>query len=344
MNSFYLDVRDPLFGIIVFFALIFVIAFFSYWFNSFKKDEDQKDIEKFLKQFAHSGGSGETVSELDSQKTQLLLAGFYSKEASYEKSIDIYIHLLKDCDATSHREILFLLGVAYYRAGFLERSKAIFLEILKQNPRTPQALSYLLFIYEQMKKYKEALEVLESLEEVGCGYELEASFIKIVSLKNDLNLSMNEKVVKLLEIYDKTRTFAHFIFDYLFVVDPKEAWKHLDILQAPKIADILWRCQKSDVDFEVVRRSSFLMELYSAKGYVQDKTSSSIFEFDTLMNLSKSSSATLGFEYVCRECKHIFPFAFYRCSHCHTLDSMELEFLLVRDYYKEFDEENNSFL
>ena len=61
---------------------------------------------------------------------------------------------------------MYLLGKTYFKAGFLERAKKLFLIILKESPRSPDVLKYLLLIYEQLKLYSKALEVIEPLEEL----------------------------------------------------------------------------------------------------------------------------------------------------------------------------------
>jgi len=95
----------------------------------------------------------------------MLLASSYSKSGNYDKSIEIYSEILKSIDSKNKKEVMYLLGKTYFKAGFLERSKQIFLNILKSNPRTPQALHYLLLGYEQMRDYQSALDVLEPLQD-----------------------------------------------------------------------------------------------------------------------------------------------------------------------------------
>ena len=51
MNTLFIEYRDPLFGIIVFFVLIFVIALFSYWWGRFKTKDDHRHLDRFLRQF-----------------------------------------------------------------------------------------------------------------------------------------------------------------------------------------------------------------------------------------------------------------------------------------------------
>ena len=100
MDTFFLEFRDPLFGIIIFFVLVFVITFFSYWFSRLKKKEDHRHLDRFLKQFHSLPSQNElrvliTKGEL-SEKSWLLLANSYTKGGNYEKSIDTDRLLLKE--------------------------------------------------------------------------------------------------------------------------------------------------------------------------------------------------------------------------------------------------------
>ena len=51
MDSLVLEYRDPLFGIIVFFALIFFISFLTYSFGAYKEKRARRDYRKLLKRF-----------------------------------------------------------------------------------------------------------------------------------------------------------------------------------------------------------------------------------------------------------------------------------------------------
>lgn len=347
MSTFFIEFRDPLFGAILFFVIIFVIAIFSYWFSKYKKKEDYKHLDRFIKQFNAPVSKQElqlliTKGEL-SEKTWLLLAHSFIKNGDYEKAIEIYSELLKVGNKDNYRDTLFLLGKTYLRAGFLARSKAIFLEILQNNPRTPQALNYLLLVYEHMRDYSSAIEVLEPLEELQIETKIQRAYLDVKVILSSVEFSTEQKVEKLLEIYKKSNQLTYIIFEYIFRVDPKVAWINLDVSKSESLLDILWSCDKKDLNLDIIMSSGYLRELYSAKGYIETEKNSSIFELDVLINLNKSVSATLSFEYLCGSCKQISPFAFHRCSSCHAIDSLVVEFSLTKSYYGDFSEENNSF-
>ena len=344
MDTFFLEYRDPLFSVIIFFVFVFLITFISYWWGRYRANKDNKHLDKFLKQF-HSVPSSSELKVLIkrgdlSEKSWLILAHAYSDNGEYEKSIEIYTELLKNKNT---KEILFLLGTTYFKAGFLQRAKTVFLEILKNNPRTPEALQYLLLVYEQMRDYEAACEILMPLEELEQDTITQSSYLKTMIVLNDIKLSSQEKASKLIEIYSSTKSNTHLIFEYLFKVDAKKAWQNLDATKSELLLDVLWLVDTKDLDLDIITKNTYLMELYTARGDLNLAKKSEVFEFDILINLHSKSDATLSFEYVCDNCKQIAPFAFHRCSKCHTVDSSIIEISLIKDYYRNFSEENNSF-
>lgn len=347
MGSFFIEFRDPLFSIIVFFAIVFVITFISYWWGRYRRKEDSKDIDKFVEQFRTLPSKNELKVLISSgalsEKSWLLLAASYYKNGDYEKAIDIYNEVLQASKDSDTKKTMFLLGKTYFRAGFLERSKQIFLGILKKYPRTPEALHYLLLVYEQMRDYKQALEVLEPLDELGEDIALEYEYLQALSILNDHKLADDLKCEKLLEIYKQNHNLNYMIFEYLFRVNPALAWENLDQSKAEYLVQVLWGLHSKDLNLDIISQNSYLRELYSARDKLSLAKSSSVFEFDILIKLEKKANATLSFEYVCSSCKGRYPFAFHRCSSCHAIDSAETEVTLCRDYMREFGEESSSF-
>jgi len=346
MNTFFIEFRDPLFSIIIFFVIIFIITFFSYWWSRYKRQEDSKYLDKFLRQFQALPSKEELhllVSKGEfSEKSWLLLASSYAKSGDYEKSIEIYNELLK-VGCSNIKETMFLLGKTYFKAGFLERSKQIFLEILKKNPRTPQALHYLLLVYEQTRDYSAALGVLEPLEELGEDISKNEVYLKVLQLLAQTDLSLQERAEELVKIYKKSHELSHLIFEYIFRVNPSLAWKNFDNSKSELLSDIFWQLNPKDLNLDIISENGYLRELYSARGDVTLASSSSVFEFNVLIQLQNRGNATLAFEYICDNCKVIAPFVFHRCLSCHAIDTARVEWRLQRDYHKDFSEENNSF-
>ncbi len=344
MNTIFIEFRDPLFGVIIFFVIVFVVALFSYWWGRFKAQGDYRHLDKFLHKFRSPPSNTELKKLISSTAVSidswLLLADSYFKHGEYSKSIEIYHELLEqDKSSIDKKDIMFLLGKTYFKAGFLERSKSIFLEILKLSPRTPQALRYLLLVYEYLKDYQEALSVLEPLEILGQNILKDKTYLNCLLILNDFSLSSLQKAEKLILIYKKHQELAYLIFEYLFNFFPKLAWQNLDYLQCEKLSDLFWKLQKNTINLDIIVQNTYLRELFSAKGYISLERNSQVFEFDILIHLHKNSynKAKINFEYMCENCKQIFPFAFHRCSNCHELNTIIAQPIISKEHHEAFD-------
>ncbi len=337
MEGLFIEYKDPLFGIILFFALIFIITFFSYWWGRYKSKEDEKSLDKFVKNF-HALPTGKELEEILhatslSLKSLHLLATNYIQNGDYEKSIEIYSSLLeRKSSAEERKETMFLLGQTYLKAGFLERSKELFLEILSRYPRTPSALQFLLIIYEKMRDFEKAKEILEPLDEMDLEIAKDAMYLSLISTQYNQKIHSQEKVEKIIKWYEENHQLGYMIFEYLFKQAPELAWKHLDQSLCERISDILWTLESHQLDLDIISSNAYLRELYSAKGFVKSADSSSIFELDVLIHLHAQGydGADLQFEYLCNGCKQVFPFSFHRCPNCLGIDTVQSEMLLTK--------------
>ncbi|WP_345976294.1 tetratricopeptide repeat protein [Sulfurimonas sp. HSL3-7] len=346
MNDLFIEFRDPLFGIIIFFSLVFVIALFSYWWSRIKHKEESRYFNSFLDVFSSMPTEQELKSlmhsEAISEKSALIMAQTYFQNGDYEKCIEIYLILLElQKEPAQKVETLYLLGVTYFKAGFLERAQEIFLQILKQFPRTPKALRYLLIIYEQMHQFDKALEVLEPLEELGIDNKKDRIYLAAVGIIRSSQFGVEEKAQKLLALYQEHHLLSYLIFEYLFRHTPDLAWKNLDLGECERMIDLLWNAREAEANLDIISSNSYLRELFSAKGLTFAAQESNIFEFDVLikLNMADQGGATLQFDYLCNHCKQVYPFSFHRCPNCHEIDSVVTEALLTKDHF----EENNSF-
>lgn len=337
MNTLYIEFRDPLFGVIVFFGFIFFIAISSYWWGRFKSKDEHKKLKNFMKQF-HMLPTTDDLDEILNSKSisheaWMIIAQTFNSQAQFEKSIKVYQYILEDKNKTNSKTVMLELGKTYFKAGFLERAKLVFLEILKRHPRSTDALHSLLLIYEQLQEFKNAYEVLEPLGELDHECKDDEIYLKTIQIINNSETSIDEKSQKLLKIYSENRKLTYLIFEYLFRNNSSLAWENLDQSKCEDIVDILWNLQKSKIDEDVVKQNSYLSELYSAKGYVDFSSQSSQFEFDVLIKLPKSV-ATLQFEFFCKNCKTIYPFSFSRCPSCHGIDTQKPETVLTKDSFE----------
>ncbi len=342
MNNLYIETRDPLFGIIVFFTLIFIITFFSYWWGRYKAKDDHKYLDDFIKDLNTVPSEDEIKKIIHagniSNKSWLILAHSYIQQGYYEKAIEIYQSIIEaEKDLLEQKSAMILLGKAYFKAGFLERSKEVFLKILKHTPRTPEALYSLLLVYDRLKEYKKALDVLEPLNELDQDIENEKLYLECAYLLQRSDVSNEEKSKQLLYIYKNCSHLSYFVFEYLFKIDSNSAWEHLQSKQYKRLSDILWSLPHEKLSMETITSSEYLRELFSAKGAIDLANTSQIFELDILIKLqhANETGATLQFEYLCQKCKHIFPFAFHRCPNCHSIDSVMPEMILTKDVFEE---------
>ncbi len=337
VEGLFIEYKDPLFGIILFFALIFIITFFSYWWGRFKTKEDERSFSKFVKNFSTLPSESELAEMLRTAnlapKSLYLLANSYIHNGDYEKAIEIYMSILsKRLSADEKKETMLLLGQTYLKAGFLMRSKELFLEVLSRYPRTPSALQFLLIIYEKMREFDKAKEVLEPLEELDMKVAKDSMYLNLISMQFDTSLPSPEKKEKIIQWYRKNHQLGYMIFEYLFRIDPKFAWEHLDQSLCQRITDILWNLDAHQLDLDIIASNAYLRELYSAKGLINSAKSSHIFELDVLIQLHEKgyTEADLQFEYLCNECKQVFPFSFHRCPNCLGIDTVENEMLLTK--------------
>lgn len=341
MEGLFIEYRDPLFGIILFFTLIFMITFFSYWWGRFKSTEDEKSLDRFIKNFHSLPTEKELDNILSSASLSLnslyLLATSYIHKGDYEKSIGIYSSILdKDLNAEDRKETMFLLGQTYLKAGFLQRSKELFLEILSHHPRTPSALQFLLIIYERMRDFDKAAEVLEPLDEMDVEVAKDTMYLKLVSMQYDTNLHSEQRALKIISWYEQHRQLGYMIFEYLFKQEPALAWKNLDQSLCSRIADILWHLELPQLDLDIISSNAYLRELYTAKGLIKSAEASAIFELDVLIQLQSNGykDADLQFEYLCNGCKQVFPFSFHRCPNCLGIDTVQNEMLLTKTRFE----------
>ncbi len=342
MNNLYIETRDPLFGIIVFFALIFVITFFSYWWGRYKARDDSNYLDNFIKDLSTIPSDGEIKTIIYdgnvSNRSWLILAQSYIQQGDYEKAIEIYQSILEvEKDTLQQQSIAILLGQAYFKAGFLERSKEVFLKILKHAPRTPNALYALILVYDRLKEYNKALDVLEPLHELDEDIVQEKRYLECASLLQRNDITDQEKSRQLLNIYTQSGALSYMIFEHLFHKDAALAWEHLNPNDFVRLSDILWQLPHESLPMERLSGNAYLRELFSAKGTVELADSSTVFELDILIKLHRSQQggASLQFEYLCHKCKHVFPFTFHRCPHCHCIDSVSPQMLLRKDHFEE---------
>lgn len=350
LEGFYLDEKDPIFGIIIFIGILLLISVLSYIWGIFAKKDEQNKIENFIKKFNEFDGLEEKYIEIldsiDDIEIYGVLAEIFTKNGDFSKAINVYLIALKNVKSRKQKEqILTRLGMTYFKAGFLARADETLLRALELSPRNEKALTILSVIYEQLRAFKKELEVLDALRELGSDVkdaEIYAK-IKMIWLNNSLNKS--EKIAQILPfctIFQPAKRIVLEIYlnDYLD--------ENLDelLLNLPDIhdfIDLLWyhadffaKLNLEQINKQVLEqiRAVMLAKFVEISDNNSDKKAqisspqsqnfkSEFFEINALNSMKNSgfNSADLSFKYVCKHCKNVFPSYFYRCPVCYELKS-----------------------
>jgi len=341
------EYRDPLFGIIVLLLLIFVISFLTYTFGAYKEKVARREYRKLLKRFELGKLKEEDYVHL--YKTYnlpfdsiLLLASTFLHKGDYTRAITVYLALLEHVkDRVKKEELLELLGSTYFKGGFLQRSREIFLKILNFSPRNSEALKYLLLINEKLKDYEKALEVINSLEELGIDTIRDRIYIETLIILNDPIISFDKKTEKLYAFFKLNRIVERMLLEYLLQYNKNFFWENIEKFDITKILDLLWYLDFNDIDFDKVENSPLLKELYNAKGYLNNLEKSDDFSFGILILINQNEvniNADLNFEFLCTSCKKTLPIYSTRCPHCHNT----LTFKVKHNLNKGISEKNQS--
>jgi lipopolysaccharide assembly protein B len=332
------EYRDPLFGILVLLLLIFVISFLTYTFGVYKEKLARKEYRKLLKRFELGKLKEEDYVHL--YKTYnlpfdsiLLLASTFLHKGDYTKAISVYLALLEHVkDRVKKEELLELLGSTYFKGGFLQRSREIFLKILKFSPRNNEALKYLLLINERLKEYDKAIDVLNSLEELDVDTVRDRIYIETLITLNDPIISFDKKTEKLYNFFKFNKIIERMFLEYLLQFNKEFFWENIDKFDLTKIIDLLWYLDFNDIDFDKVDSNEVLKELYNAKGYLNNLENSEDFSFQILMLIKRNNAninADLNFDFLCTACKKTLPIYSTRCPHCHNTLTFKVKHSLI---------------
>ena len=186
MDFFFVEYRDPMFGLVVLVALVLVVALLHYAWRTLSSKSQKKGIEGFIKKFDIADKHKDLLRASSLSLENLhFLAGIFTKSGEFEKAIQIYLIALEKIKDKGEQEAIFYdLAEVYFRAGFLQRSVEVLLNALNLRPRNEKALKLLKIVYLRLKRYDEVLQSLDALFELGCEVSKEREFINVVALKN----------------------------------------------------------------------------------------------------------------------------------------------------------------
>ncbi len=333
MDKFFIDYRDPIFGIIIFFSVVLLIAILSYFWGIFRNQNNKNSIEKFVKNLElnsdFSDKNNELLRQLDTQ-SQIVLANTFAKNGDFEKAVTILLISLEHCDKENKDYILTTLGKVYFRAGFLERAKECFIQSIALKSQNEEALNFLSIIYEKLKDYKQSYEVLDVLAEFDINTNEAKNYIKTLSILNDTKQNFDQKIENLTKISHDFPLAKREILE-LFLQN-KEPLDKLKIFPNLKdCIDILWNL-KTPINLQ---NDDFASVFYANKT-TNDFKQGEIFEINLLSNLRKNGfeNANLSFSYVCTKCKSSQPIFSYRCPFCLEVASLKIVLKIVENKYE----------
>ncbi len=344
MDNIILEYRDPLFGIIILVAIIFLISFFTYSFGIYKERQARKEYRKLSRRFEIGKLKEDDYVDLYKKynlsfDSILLIVSSFLHKGDYNKAIKVYLSLLEHVkDRIKKEELLERLGVTYFKGGFLQRAKDIFLRILKFSPRNIHALNHLLITYEKLKDFEKAKEVSLCLEELGVDVQKDKIYLDSLIILNHPLYSYEKKTSLLYDIFKQNPYIQRIFVQFLLQFNKDFFWKHLDEFDILDIIDLLWYLNFDDIDFEQVEKNKLLTQIYNAKGYLKNVSHSDDFVFDiliTLQNHEHKVKATIDFEFICSSCKHLHPMYDLRCPHCNSILSFKTQYNISKDEYEE---------
>ena len=324
--------NDPLFSILLIVIISLIIAIATYGWSVYKQQKEQGSLLKFLDKFDSTECALDTTDmpfEQHMFRPLTLLAKAFENSGEYHKSISIYLYLIKNISNDLGKlELMERLGNTYLHAGFLERAKSIYVEILRKKPRNANVLYELGVVYEMMHQYEKAKEVIEPLELLGEDTYNLKKFLELLQITSNKALATEDKLEKLKQLLDEEPTLYRQIVSALLRLDTYVAWQIIDTERIKEILDILWFLPNSQLDLDIITSNKHLSTLYYAKGYLQKPTiQSGIFSIDMIATARENGfeDAELLFSYLCKKCKQSFPVSFTRCPNCMAINSVEVE-------------------
>lgn len=336
MNEITQIYRDPLFGITVLIGIIALVILGDYYRNLYKKKQRQKSLNALVKSYEHHGIFDGIAEFLKVSKepipTLIFLAKSYAKGGDNQQAIKIYLTLIEQFNESREKiEILEELGSLYVRAGFLQKGKDIYLEILKNNPRNLKILSSLVELYGMLGDYQSAFDALECIEE-NMGELNEKQQDRLFLAREYFRMQMcfvirdeEERNHALIEILQKEARLRKVILGFFKINAPKLFWEYFPHHDWENLIDLLWDIPASKIPLSIIKDSPAI-EVFQAKGYYPRNSQIKNFALETIRLFQNHSEqkATLGFLYVCPHCQSQFPFDDFRCSVCGELGELKL--------------------
>ena len=325
MDNFFLDDRDPILGLIVLISIVLLISVLSYVWGIFAKKSERTSLENFIKKFDTLDALSDEHRELLSspqidQPTLGVLANSFVKSGDFERAIEIYLIALNKTTNGAQKEfVLTNLGITYFKAGFMGRAEEVFLEALRLRPRNQTALNHLTVIYERLRRFDEALQVLDALQEQGVDVYQSAQYLRAQIIANDTKISFKEKIEQISKLNFKgAKRFCIELF-----IRHKEPFGEFDGF--PNLREAI------DLIYTLPNAINLSDNEYNALFYALGKSQnepqkSEIFEINALVAMRKAGfdTAGLSFSFSCAKCKSEVGIFAYRCPVCYEMGSVSV--------------------
>ncbi|EAK5529891.1 hypothetical protein IO395_001185 [Campylobacter lari] len=314
MDFFFVEYRDPLFGLIVLTALIFIIASSHYIWRIFASKDQKSKLDRFVKKFEINSTHQQILKNANLSIENLnFLAQIFTKSGEFEKAVGIYLIALQKASEASQKEFIFFsLAQVYLKAGFLERSVEALLNALKIKARNKESLKLLKIVYLKLKDYDKVLDVLECLFELGENIYAEKALIKALKIQ----ASSKEQEQKLKEILVLSKDNEYILrLCFLHYKD-----KLTQMPQFENVIDLLNEC-KNPLNLEDEKYHEFF--------YAKNLSTKAILIKNHKLKILKilndnKLNANLSFTYVCNNCKNQSLLFFYHCPFCYEFGKCEI--------------------
>jgi len=307
-----MDYRDPLFSVIMFFVIVLISVLVTIGLGKFREYLREKNLEEFLKDFEYIKIENLKLDEA-SIDALFLLAKAYEKEGDFEKSLKIYLWISKNIKSV---EILKHITNLYYKAGFLEKAKKTAYQILSIKPRDVGTLELLILIDEKLNNLHEIINILEIFEELEISLPDEKAYALLkLALKKNCNIEFCEDVKSIDDIYKKYPFIEREYLKEMFLTNPKKAYETIKEDKVYEYLDLYWH--RDDIP-----NTEKFKNILAAK-HLEICNEKAPFEIEILKQVKKDF-ADLEFEYICENCKKIFPLYSTRCPNCHKLFKQKL--------------------
>jgi len=307
---------NPLFSIILFLVIVAVTIVVTNFLGSLKEKNRLKYLKEFIDKFEFLNNKEvkELLKDEISVNALILLAMAFEKEGNYEKSLNIYLAVLNNISKSEKFDVLQKIANVYFKAGFLYKSRDALLEILRNKPRDKKALKLLLVVDDKLKNYDEMEEIIEIFEVL----EEDITKEKVNILFKKALFENNKKELR--SLYLNYHFLQRSYIAYVININPKEIFDLVKESDVYEMIDIFY-------SYETLPAKDKFIQIKAAKKEIETTINSPIFELEVLKNLPENL-AELEFEYICSNCKHIYPIYEERCPHCKELFTLKVESII----------------